>query len=76
LGQCQLAASNTLEHGHALLHEFIALDVHQIGAGQPVLRDENRFLVPLDIREELGGPTLEGGDEFGALQCHFGTCKC
>ncbi|WP_313918455.1 hypothetical protein [Tahibacter sp.] len=44
-----------------------------------MLSDENRLLVPLDIRQELGGPTLEGGDEFSAhevtLQYQFGRRK-
>ena len=70
-----LPASDTLQDGHALLHELIGLNVNQVGAWQPVLGNEDRLLVPLDIREELSRLALESGDKFGThkvtLQYHF-----
>lgn len=79
LGNGLLPAGDPFQHGHALLHELISFDIHEVGAGQAVLRDENRLLVPLDIREELGRLTLQGGDEFGThevtLKYHFGERK-
>lgn len=66
---------DAFEDRHALLHELESLDVQQISAGKAMLSDENWLLVALDVRQELGGLTLEGGDEFGThevtLQYHF-----
>ncbi len=74
-----LTTSNAFKHSHALQHEFIALNVNQVGAGQTMLGDENWFLVPLDIREKFGCLTLESGYEFSThgvtLQYHFGSRK-
>ncbi len=53
-----LTASDALKYGHTLQHQFIALNVYQVGAWQPVLSDENRLFVSLDIREEFSGLTL------------------
>ncbi len=67
--------SDALENGQPLLHKLIGLDVQQVRAGKAMLSDENRLLVPLDVREEFGGSSLEGGNKFGAhnviLQYHF-----
>lgn len=44
-----LAASDALKYSHTLLHQLIALNVYQVGAGQPVLSDEDRLFVSLNI---------------------------
>src|SRR5688572_3331331 len=79
LGDRLFSARDALEHGHALLHELEALNVHEVGARQAVLRDENRLLVPLNIGEELGRLALEGGNEFCThrvtLQYHSGPAQ-
>lgn len=70
-----LPARDSFEDCHALLHELIRLDIQQIRAGETMLGDENRLPVALDVSQEFGGLTLEGGNEFGAhevtLQYHF-----
>ena len=53
-----LAASDAFKYGHTLQHQFIALNVYQVGAWQPVLSDEDGLFVALDIREEFSGLTL------------------
>ncbi len=44
-----------------------------------MLSDENRLLVPLDVRKEFGGLPLEGGNQSGThgvtLQHHFRSRK-
>ncbi len=79
LGNRLLSACDSLEHGHALLHELKALNVHEVGTRQAVLRDEDRLLVPLNIGEELGRLALEGSNEFCThevtLQYHSGLAQ-
>lgn len=74
-----LSTGNTFEDGQALLHKLVGLNVHEIGAWQTMLGDEDRLFVPLDIRKEFGGLALERGDEFGThgvtLQYHFRVRK-
>src|SRR5690606_19905814 len=74
-GNRLLPACDTLEHGHALLHELEALNVHEVRARQAMLRDQDRLLVPLDVREQLGRLPLEGGNEICTheliLQCNW-----
>lgn len=60
------AARDALKDGHAFLLEFVSLHIDQVGAGQPMLGNEDRLPVALDIREEFGSLPLEGRDEFGA----------
>lgn len=75
LGNSLLPAGDALKNRHALLHEPVRFDVHQVRAGQTMLSDENGLFVPLDVRQEFGGLALESGNEFGAhevtLQYHF-----
>ena len=61
-----LPTGDTLQDSHAPLHELVGLDIDKIGTRQPMLGDEDGFLVPLDIRKQLGGLTLEGSDKFSA----------
>ncbi len=61
LSDCVLSPGNALQERHTLLHEFIALNVHKVSARQTMLGNEDWLLVPLDVREELGGLTLQGG---------------
>lgn len=65
LGNSLLPAGDTLKDCHALLHELVRLDVQQVRARQTMLRDENGFFAPLDVRKELGSLTLEGGNQLG-----------
>ncbi len=44
-----LTASDALKYVHTLQHQFIALNVYQVGTWQPVLSDEDRLFVTLDI---------------------------
>lgn len=60
------SARDTLEQGHALLHELVGFDINQIGAGQSMLGYEDGLLVPLYIREEFGRLALQGCDKFGS----------
>lgn len=75
LSNSLLSSGDTLENCHALFHELVGLHVQQIRTRKTVLSDENRFLVPPDVREEFGGLTLEGGNKFGThevtLQYHL-----
>ena len=70
---------DAFEDGHALLHELISLNIQEIGAWQAMLGDEDRLFVPLDVREQFRGLTLEGCDKFGAhevtLQYHLRVRK-
>jgi len=66
LGDRHFAASDPLKHRHAPLEQFKGFDIHQIGARQSVLGNENGLPVPLDVREECGCLAFEGGDEFSA----------
>jgi hypothetical protein len=49
--------------------------LQELGAWKPMLRDENRFLLSLDVGKELCGLALEGDNQFSThgvtLQCHF-----
>jgi len=71
LGDCHFAPRDALKHRQALLEQLKAFHIHQIGARQPVLRDENGLLVPLDVREKFGRLAFEGRDEFGAHEWHY-----
>lgn len=55
LSDCLFSTGNTLQDGHALLHELISLNVQQIGTRQTVLSDEDWLFVPPNVREELSG---------------------
>ena len=74
LSEGLLPTRNAFKNGHTLLHELISLNVHKVGAWQAMLGDEDRFFVPLDVREEFSSLSLERCDEFGAhevtLQYH------
>ena len=80
LGYRLLSPGDSLKHSHPLLHELIALNVHQVRTWKAVLSDENWLLVASEVSEELGGLALEGGDEFGThevtLQYHSEIRKC
>ena len=65
-GDRVLSTRNAFEHGHALLHELIALDVHEVRARQAVLRYENRLLVSFDVREQFGCLPLQRGNKLGS----------
>lgn len=71
LGYRHLAARDAFQYRHPLLKQFEGFDVNQIGARQPVLRDQNGLLVPLDVREEFGRLAFESSDEFGAHEWHY-----
>ena len=72
-----LATGDAFKDGHALLHELIGLNVQEVGAWEAMLGNKNWLLVPLNVREEFSGLTLEGSDEFSThrvtLQYHFGA---
>jgi hypothetical protein len=61
-----LATGNAFQQVHALLHGFERIDVHQIGAGQAVLRDQDKFALTFQFRKQLSGLAFEGGDPFSA----------
>jgi hypothetical protein len=70
-----LATGDTFKDGHALLHELIGLNVKEVCTWEAMLGNKNWLFVPLNVREEFSGLTLEGGDEFSThkvtLQYHF-----
>ena len=66
LGDGHLPSGNSFEHRQALLEQLVSLDIDEVSAGQAVLGNEDWLLVPFEIRQELGGLSLEGGDGFGA----------
>lgn len=61
-----LTSRDTFQYDHPLLHELVRLDIKNVRARKPMLRDEDRLLVTLNVRKKCGGLTLESGDEFGA----------
>jgi len=46
---CLFAAGDTFKNTHALLHELIGLDIHQIGAWQAVLSDQDGLTALLKV---------------------------
>jgi hypothetical protein len=60
-----LATSNALQQTHPALEHFEALNVYQIGTGQSMLSDKDRFAAPAKLLEQLGGLTLESRNELG-----------
>ena len=61
LGNSPLPTGDTLKDCHALFHELVGLDVQQVRAGQTMLSDEDGLFIPLDVRQEFSGLTLESG---------------
>jgi len=55
------------------------LDVHEIRGRPPVLRNEHRITLRLNLGNDLSGLALEGGHKFGPrkviLKWHFAASK-
>ena len=60
LGHRHLTPGDTFKHGHTLLQKLIAFHINEIGAGQAMLGNKDRLLIPLQIRQEFSGLALEG----------------
>ena len=60
-----LTACDAFEQGHSSLLLLEGFDIHEIGARQSMLRDQDRLLVAFQLGQELGGLALEGRDECG-----------
>jgi hypothetical protein len=56
------SAGDAFEQAHPALQGFIGFNIHEIGAGDPVLSNENRLFAPLDVRQEFCGPALQCGN--------------
>jgi len=59
-----LSTSDAFKNSHALLHKLESLNINKVCARKPVLRDEDRLLVPPNVREEFSRLALECGDKF------------
>jgi hypothetical protein len=74
-----LSASDALEQCHSSLEPLVGFHIYQVGAWQPVLRDENRLAIPTEFIQEFRGLSLESGDELGAhiviLKYHNAGCN-
>jgi len=64
LGDGHFAPGDPLKNGHSLLKKLEAFYINEIGAGQAMLGDKDRLLVPFQIGQEFRGIALEGRDEF------------
>lgn len=51
-----------LEQRESFLRLFVAMDVHQNGAGLPVLGNHDRFPLLLKLIEHLGGMRFDKAD--------------
>ena len=60
------SAGNALEDAKAPIQVVVRIDGHEIGGRFPVLSDEHGFLFRLQLGDNLGRPTPEGGDEFSS----------
>ena len=58
------ATGNAFEDGNPPVERIQSLDTHEIGSGLSVLGDEHRLCRGAELRNDLRGPTLEGGDKF------------
>jgi hypothetical protein len=60
------APTDAFQNLHPSLLKLVRLDIDEVGGRSPVLSDQDRLLVPLDVIEELGCLSLQSGDEFGS----------
>ena len=47
LGDGHFTSGNSFEHRQALLEQLVGLDIDEVSAGQAMLGNEDRLLVPL-----------------------------
>jgi len=59
------SARNAFQQRHPPLLEFVRLHVDEVGAGKPVLRNQDRLPVPPEVRKEFRGFAFERRHEFG-----------
>ena len=59
------ATGNAFEEGNPPVQRVQSLDPHEIGSGLSMLGDEHRLRCGAKLRNDLRGPTFEGGDKFG-----------
>ena len=59
-----LATTDAFENLHPLLHQVVALDIDEIHGRSAVLRDQDRLPALLDVVDEFGRLSLQGGHKF------------
>jgi hypothetical protein len=59
-------SGNTFQYHQTGVLKFVGLNINQIGARQSVLSDENWLLISLDISDNFGSFSFEGGHKFGS----------
>ncbi len=59
-------SGNSLEYRNPVVESFERLYIDEVGRGFTVLRNQNRFLVPLKIGDDLRGLAFEGGHQLSS----------
>ena len=61
-----LTSGDALKQADAFLQSIVGLNIDEVGSRQAVLRDKNRSPVLLNIGEQFGRFSLQGGNKFYA----------